>query len=299
MRVTIVGHRGFLGKALAARLHQRGWEVDGCSSSTPGNIDPATGLLSPQFTIRPATDAVVYLAQSPYFRQMPERADHLWNVNVVSAVQTARLAARAGVLHFVYASTGSVYAPSFKPLAERSSLRRDRWYPLSKIHAEESLALLRSEIAVTCVRPFGIYGPGQSGMLVSNLIESVHGGKSVTIDRHPQEANRDGLKISLCYVDDAAQSIERLLEIADPPSTMNLAGSEAVSIRHIASGIGKLLDIEPKLQEVDRQRETDLIADLSCMTRTVGVPPTSFATGIEMTIEAWLASRERPLAAAA
>src|SRR5262245_4623383 len=109
MRVTIIGSRGFLGRALVARLTQRGWDVEGISSSSPGGLDPITGLLPAEFSFRPDTAAVMYLAQSPYYRQVPERADHLLAVNVVSAVKAAEAARRGGVRRFVYASTGSVY----------------------------------------------------------------------------------------------------------------------------------------------------------------------------------------------
>lgn len=287
MRVTVVGSRGFLARALIERLERNGCDVEGLSSSSPGGIDPATGLLPADFSLRDDTRAVVYLAQSPFYRQAPDRVDHLFAVNSHSALRLAELARRAGVRRFIYASTGSVYAPSFQPLAEGAPVRRDRWYPLSKLHAEDALALLRGQLEVVCVRPFGIYGPGQSGMLVPNLLRSIVDGQEITVDRHPHvAADRDGLKISLCYVDDAAAAIERLLEVRDPPPVLNLAGRQPVSIRHIAESIGAALGIEPRLRQVDRIRETDLIADTTLLEKSLGAPSTDFETGLARTMAA-------------
>jgi nucleoside-diphosphate-sugar epimerase len=263
MRVLVVGSGGFIGRRLVARLLSASIDVRQATSQQSGGIDPATGLLSPSFAVPAGTSAVVYLAQSPHYRQTPTLAQHLLNVNVVSAVRVAELARAAGVRHFLYASTGSVYAPSFEPLVETAPVRRDGWYSLSKVMAEEALALFRNDLDMTVVRPFGVYGPGQSSMLVARLIAAVGSGEEITLQRHPHAADdRDGLRISLCYVDDAVRILESLVHGAGPP-VLNLAGPKAVSIRELAETIGQVLGRSPKLQLVDRVREGDLIADIS------------------------------------
>ncbi len=94
-------------------------------------------------------------------------------VNVHSAVAIAEHARRAGAKRFVYASTGNVYAAGFAPFSEAAPVRRDDWYALSKVHAEEALALFRPQLDVVIARLFGVYGPGQKGRLVPNLLASV------------------------------------------------------------------------------------------------------------------------------
>ena len=192
-------------------------------------------------------------------------ADHLLNVNLVSAVKVAELARRAGVGRFIYASTGSVYAASFQPLTEASPVRRDGWYAYSKLAAEEALALLRKDLDVTILRPFGIYGPGQTKMLVARLIDSIDAEQEITVQRRLQmPEDIDGLRVSLCYVDDAVRIIERLIEQSGPP-VLNLAGPEPVSIRRLASEIGRQLGKQPRLRLVEANREGDLIADTSLL----------------------------------
>ncbi len=296
MRVTVIGSSGFLGRTLTASLHRDGAQVTAISSGTPQGIDRTTGLLPHDFSIAPGTDAVVYLAQSPHYRQVPDMAWHLLNVNVVSAVRAANAARAAGVKRFIYTSTGSVYAPSFAPLAETDAVRRDRWYPLSKLHAEEALAQFQNDLQVCLVRPFGIYGPGQTGMLVSNLAASIERCSDITLGRHPHNRDEaDGLKISLCYVDDAAAVIAALLQVAKLPLHLNLAGPRAISVREIAQTLAAGLGLPARLKEMDQAREFDLIADTTRLSTTVSVSYTDFQVGLGRTIDEL--RRQRPQAA--
>src|SRR5262245_22420059 len=125
LKIVVVGSRGFLGRHLVSHLKARRLDVVELSSSSAAGIDAVSGLLPSSFTLPAATDAVVYLSQSPWYRKVPEMAGHVLNVNVVSAARIAELCRRAGVRRLVYTSTGNVYAPAFSPLSEASPLRRD------------------------------------------------------------------------------------------------------------------------------------------------------------------------------
>ncbi|TKB73471.1 MAG: NAD(P)-dependent oxidoreductase, partial [Nitrospira sp.] len=61
-------------------------------------------------------DVVIHLAQAN--APFPGSADELFRVNVLSTQRLADYARRAGVSRFVYASSGSVYAPSAELLSE-------------------------------------------------------------------------------------------------------------------------------------------------------------------------------------
>lgn len=124
MKVTIVGSGGFVGMNLTRLLRRTSIDVQGFSSGDQYSIDPRTGSLSDEFSIRTGTDAVIYLAQSPFYRQVPERFPHLICVNQLATIIVAELARRAKVKRLIYASSGNVYAPSFQPLSENSPLRK-------------------------------------------------------------------------------------------------------------------------------------------------------------------------------
>ncbi len=286
MNVTVIGSGGFLGTRLVCELVEQGCNVNAVSSSGKGGIDPRTGLPGNDFAIPGGTDCAIYLAQSPFYRDLPRRAMHLLNVNCVSAARAGAAARMVGVKRFLYASTGSVYEPSFSPLGEDSPLRRDEWYALSKLHAEEILAMYRSSMRVTIVRPFGIYGPGQRDKLVPSLIERVRSGEPVRIDLNPNDSgDLDGLRVSLCHVCDAARVFARLAT-TDGPDVLNLAGPAALSVRQMVSEIADVLDMEAKFEIADTARRGDLVADTSRLESVIDWRFVDFSTGIRETLRA-------------
>ena len=285
MKVLIIGSGGFIGRYLLHHLVSQEIEVVGVSSADNNGIEPHTGILSAQFSIPPGTEALIYLAQSPHYRQVPEMAHHLLNVNLVSAVKVADMARQAKVKRFIYTSTGNVYAPSFQPLAEDAPLSRNNWYALSKIQAEEALALFRNDLDITIARLFGVYGLSQTDKLIPNLLNSVARGKKVNIQKNPTDADDlDGLKVSFIYIDDLVKILTNLLLFGNDASYLNIAGDEVISIRQIGEMISTILQKEVKLEVSDLCRQFDLIADIRLLQNTLKPTFTKFATGIERTI---------------
>jgi nucleoside-diphosphate-sugar epimerase len=284
MKVLIVGSRGFIGRHLLNHLASTGIDVCGVSSSDGKGIEAHTGVLSEQFSIPPGTDTIIYLAQSPYYRQVPEMASHLLNVNVTSAVKVADMARRLNVSRFIYTSTGNVYAPSFKPLSEDASLRRDNWYSLSKIHAEETLSLFRNDLNITIVRLFGVYGPGQTDKIIPKLLNSLAQGVPIFLERNltdPEDLG--GLKLSTIFIKDILEILTKLICISGTPY-LNIAGDEVVSIRQIAEMMGIILEKDVKIETVNKYRSFDLIADIELLRKTLSPNFTPFEIGIQETI---------------
>lgn len=284
MRVLIVGSRGFIGSRLARTLTASGAAVAGLSSRDGTGIRPDTGFLPPDFSIEPGTDVVVYLATSPLHREGSRGAGHLFAVNVQSAIVCAEAARRAGAQRFVYASTGNVYAPSFGPMPESAPLRRDAWYALSKLHAEEALALFRPAMDVIIARLFGVYGPGQRGRLVPGLIASVLASRPIRLLGRPGDRGEpSGLRISLGYIEDVVSILARLVEHGGPPH-LNVAGPDVVSLRELAEAVGRQVARRPVFDVPGVERELDLIADISLLERALEPAFTPFGEGLARTV---------------
>lgn len=276
----IVGANGYVGRNLLRHLTESKFDVLSVSSSSPGGIDPATGLLPYDFVVPHDVDVVYFLSQSPHYRDLPARVDHVLSVNVLAAVRAARAATDAGVKKFIYTSTGNVYAPSFSPLGETDPLRRDNWYSLSKIHAEEALALFNGEMAVTITRLFGVYGPGQKNRLIPNLVESISIGKAIRLEGRPgHPADDSGMQLSLCYIEDLV-TILRELGQRPSPSVVNVASGAVASVRGIATMAGKLLGRKPKFVHGKKNREFDLIADTMLLRSMVDFHMTPIEEGL-------------------
>jgi UDP-glucose 4-epimerase len=284
MRIDIVGAGGYIGRHLAEKLSAQNVEVSLISSSSENGINPITGILPERFEFASNTDAVIYLAQSPHYRNVPDKSPHLLCVNLVSAVRAAEAARKTGIKRFIYASTGNAYAPSFSPLHEQSPLRRDNWYSLSKVQAEEALALFRRDMEITIVRPFGIYGPGQTEKLVSNLMRRVLSGDEILIDQNPEDSTDvGGLRISLCYIHDA---VEILYSLINKPEIeyLNLAGPEAVSIRTLVEMMGRISGKKVNIVLADKCRQFDLVADIELLKRVLNPKFTEIEAGLAQTV---------------
>lgn len=283
MKLLVFGSRGFLGKCVTRRAHLAGIDLREVSSSLGNGLDPETGLLQEGFDISSDTTAVVYLSQSPHSSEGAEGVAHALAVNTFAPLQVAAIAAKAGTARFIYISTGTVYAPSFAPLVESSPLRRDSLYALSKVHAEEALSLLRHRLSLTVVRPFALYGPGQTNRLVPKLAESIRQGRTVTLQPKASgqsDAEDGGLRISLCHVEDAADAILSLAA-NDAPTCVNLASPEALSIKEIAQHLGERMGKTPKFHVDAQSRAHDLVADTCLLSKCCSVDFRPFSEGVK------------------
>lgn len=284
MSILVIGSGGYMGQRLMSGLTAAGFSAVGASSSDGTGIHPGTGLLPESFSVADDTRTVVYMAQSPRYRD-PEQAPHVLAVNVVSAVRAAAAARKAGVRRFIYVSTGTVYAPSFEPLNEDAPLLGADWYSLSKIQGEQAIRMFSDDMDVHVVRPFGVYGPNQTDRLVPNLMATIRAGRPITIrGRQDNPADADGLRISLCYVEDAIRILIYLINCGGPPC-LNLAGEQPVSIRMLANLLGELVGQSPVFVTSSTFRQFDLVADISLLCQNQSMTFTTLQQGLATLIE--------------
>jgi UDP-glucose 4-epimerase len=284
MTVVVIGAGGYVGRNLLARFSAIDQDVFAVSSGTPGGINKQTGLFPSGLEFPRNAKAVYFLAQSPHYRLVPDMSAHLLAVNCVLAVRAAEMARRAGIRRFIYASTGNVYAPSLAPLPESAPVRRDNWYALSKVMGEEALAMYSQILDVTAARIFGVYGPGQVDRMVPNIIDSVLHEREVFVERNPDDAtDLGGLKVSLIYIDDLVDALIALADKAGCP-TINLAGTQPVSISQIANSVSALSGHTARITVRETARAFDLIADTRLQQRLLGPCRYDLTSGLRSTL---------------
>ena len=217
-------------------------------------------------------DGVVYLAQSSRFREFPGGADDMFQVNVARPLQLIEEARQRGATHFVYASTGSVYAPAPEPLSEADPAPANGFYASSKRAAEQLLANYAPHLDVMLLRFFFVYGAGQKrDMLMPRLVDSVREGRAVTLQ------GPDGIRIQPLHAADAACAVVAALETKGS-DTINVAGPEAVTIRGVCEAAGRLLGREPVFAE--GTPAADFVADTRRMEARLGAPTVRLEEGL-------------------
>src|SRR5687768_16880635 len=246
-RIVITGGTGLIGSHLLPLLQADGAEVHAVGREAPAiagivhhRCDLAAGLA--QGALPAAADAVIHLAQSRRFRDFPEAAAEVARINCQAAVELAGYAVRAGARHFVYASTGGVYAPGPAPLAETAPVAAGpalSFYAATKLAGERLLEPFAGLLNLVVLRPFFVYGRGQpASMLVPRLIGYVRSGKPIRL------AGADGMRINPLYAADAAAAVRAALAL-DGAHKINIAGPEALSLRAIGETIGRAVGIAP------------------------------------------------------
>jgi UDP-glucose 4-epimerase len=291
MSVLVTGATGLIGRNLMARLAP-GEEVIGLARREPPEIAGVRwvrqDLTEPldERALPGSVDAVVHLAQSERYRDFPEGAEDVFEVNVHSTFRLLDYARRAGAARFVLASTGGVYAPSPQPIGEDSPLATPGPYFRSKRIAELLLEDHRDSVCAVTLRFFFVYGPGPGMTLIPRLSERILDGEEIVIEGNP------GMRMNPIYVEDAAAAIEAALQVGES-AVVNVAGEEILSVTELVRRLGAAFDREPALRhDPDPGGEPDMVADTTRMRELLGVTAeTPLDRGLEATARSFAATR--------
>lgn len=289
MRVLVTGATGFIGSKLVEHISKD--NIVYCISRSKDNIFQRDNVnwviqdLSKEhnYSILPKElDAIVHLAQSKHYRNFPEKALDIFLVNDYSTVQLLDYGRRIGLKSFVFASSGGVYARKDGSFSEDNPVNPTTFYLNSKLISEHLVNSYSNFFSTTILRYFFVYGEGQRNMLVPNLINSVKEGKPITI------YNEEGIKITPTYIDDAVRATASAISIQEN-ETINVAGSDVVSILKLSEIIGEVLGKKPVYEYKTDPNAMDFVANIDKMKSVLGVmPEVSIKEGIKRTIKGGL-----------
>lgn len=264
-RVMVTGANGLLGKVLTRRLLENDYEVFGLVREKTNLVDLKNyheielNLLS-EFNsekLPNQIDTIVHLAQSPEFKNFPNSAINIFNVNTLSTMKLLDYARRTNVKKFIYASSGAVYESSNEPITEQSKLIElgsSNFYAVTKLASEYLIGTYKNLINTTILRFFFIYGPGQdSQMLIPSLATRIRDGAPITLN------GPEGIRINPIHVTDAAKRVHEFIE-SEKPGTFNISGHQSVTIKEICDLMASELKLKPKYEvtEMTRNFETKI-----------------------------------------
>lgn len=223
-------------------------------------------------------DGVIYLAQSNQYREFPERALEIFEVNVASLLRLLDYARRAGAKAFVSASSGGVYGSGERGLSEDISIPASGnlgFYLSTKLCGEILAENYAPFMNVAVLRLFFAYGQGQRrSMLIPRLVDNVKAGNPVALQ------GTDGLRINPVHAGDAARAVKAALAL-EGCARINVAGPDILSIREICETIGAKVGREPVFAVDESQIGRNLIGDIDRMRAQLVAPERRFEDGVD------------------
>jgi len=167
--ILVTGGTGFIGRHLVPALVSRQESVrvlvrdEERAKGLPASAERARGDIADPGSLVAAlagVRAVVHLAA--VMDGVPDHASGMQAANVEGSRGLARVAASAGVEHFVHVSSAGVYGSRYtpEPFTERDEPEPSTAYERTKLAAERAV---RDEApAWTVLRPTGVFGPGRA-----------------------------------------------------------------------------------------------------------------------------------------
>lgn len=227
-------------------------------------------------------DAVVHLAQSDHFREFPEMAEDVFNVNTLTTLRLLEYARKAGAKTFIYATSGGVYGYGEEEFSENQPIVVSRdlgFYVGTKLCSEIIAENYAPYMNVILLRFFFVYGPRQKEtMLIPRLIRNVKDGRPIQLQ------GRNGIRINPTFVSDAANAVVRSLELMDSQK-INVGGPDVLTLRQIGEIIGETVGRQPIFETQEEIKSRDLIGDIHKMSQLLIKPKTGFCEGIRLMTE--------------
>jgi UDP-glucose 4-epimerase len=272
MRVVVTGAAGFLGRHIARRFRDEGWEVSGFDVAPfeEDGVRFAQGDLTDANSVEQVlagTDVVAHVGAIGDVYLAGDQPSLAAEVNVLGTANVAEIATRHGA-RVVYASTWEVYGhPRYQPLDEDHPTMPDHPYSITKL-AGESLVLsavaLRSLSAVA-LRLGTAFGTGLRPNSVFRIfIDRARKGESITIQGDGNQGRQ------FTHASDIANAFFLAANSDVVGVPMNIVAPETVTIRRLAEQVVSRFpteltfgeprpgDVPPAL--VSAQRAKDLLS---------------------------------------
>lgn len=191
MTILLTGNKGYIGSVLGGVLTEKGYSVVGFDTGYYEGkelypIKPLARQINKDIRdIQPedlkSIDAVIHLAALSNDPLGEFNSDLTQSINFLGTLKLARLAKKAGVKRFIYASSQSMYgiADTSHELSEdEAGPYGETAYAKTKWEAEQELKKLSSpDFIVVCMRPSTVFGASPSlrcDIVFNNLVASAY-----------------------------------------------------------------------------------------------------------------------------
>ncbi|MFH2204186.1 MAG: NAD-dependent epimerase/dehydratase family protein [Elusimicrobiota bacterium] len=237
-RVLLLGHSGFIGSALARRLHESrpGIEVVGLSYP-PFDLTAQERIAELREELRPGT-AVVML--SAVKRQSGDTLENYLQ-NQMMVVNLCRALEGRSSVRVVFFSSTAVYGEDVHntEITEATPVRPRSYYGMAKYSGERILAkAFQSDNGrgLVLLRPATVYGAGEpgTGYTPTGFLRKMRGGERLTLWGDGSELRE------FIYIDDLTALTERLI-FSDFSGVVNIVSGRSRTFQEIAAAAVQLV----------------------------------------------------------
>lgn len=286
-RLLVTGHTGFIGSVLCSALRKDGrFELVGVSRSNGKNLLDSEVLIG-----LPLIDKIIHLAGSVGVLQSWDKPLDSFQNNIIPTLHVLEFA-RTHAIPVIHMSSYLYGEPKHLPIDEAHPIDCRNPYAESKRQAEmlcEAYARYFG-LSVTILRPFNVYGPGQTqDNLIPYIIMQAKEKSSIQVkDLRPK---RDYL-----YVDDL---VNALLEVIHSEQngleTYNLGFGRSYSVREVIDIVLNLIDKQISIHSTGQHRQNEIM-DCVCDSRKFSE---QFGWKPQVTLEEGIKKSLKPLEAKA
>jgi UDP-glucose 4-epimerase len=236
MKTLVTGSAGFLGRHIATRLRDQGWQVEAFDLEPTGigGVHDIIGDLRDAAAVAAAVEGIDVVCHAGAIGDVylaAERPELAAAVNVVGSANIASAAERAGA-RVVYASTWEVYGePVYQPLDETHPTNPDHPYNITKLAGEQVLLAadrLRG-VPVLSMRLGTAYGTGLRPNSVFRIfIDRARRGDPITIQGDGSQGRQ------FTHASDIAEAFVLACASDAHGMALNTVSTRSVSIKELA-----------------------------------------------------------------
>ena len=273
----ITGASGFIGRALAFTLKAQGQHV------VP--VDSADGDIADRETLAQFAQQdiahVFHLAGKTFVPDSWDDPQAFCQTNVLGTINALEFC-RKSRIPMTYVSAYVYGHPDRLPIGESSAIRPSNPYALTKRLAEEVCEFYASayDLPVTTIRPFNVYGIGQTeNFLIPEIIkQTLDDGEEIVVkDLAPR---RDYV-----YLEDLVTALLATLDKLGGYRVYNIGSGVSLSVQEAIDAIQKIAGTKKKVvcdNAIRANELMDVVADISKAGKELGWHPRfSFHAGIE------------------
>jgi nucleoside-diphosphate-sugar epimerase len=255
--ILVTGASGFVGTHLIAALRERGEQVVAHNSAS-GDI------AHEELRVPGDVRHVFHLAARTYVPDSWRTPREFYEVNVLGAINVLEFCRARGATLTLMSSY--VYGrPERLPIDEDHPVRAFNPYAHSKILAEQAAAFYRSafDVAVTVIRPFNLYGPGQAPhFLIPTLVRQTVDPGCEVITVADERPKRDYL-----FIDDLVDLLVRQMNKRENGGIYNAGSGTSVSVLDLARMVADAAGTTKPVVSRGEQRPDEVLDTVACIAR--------------------------------